>query len=130
VCASDSSAGTRILGHYLLCVGLVQLGIVAWGQQHGTNDVSWSRIGLLFPIRLVFDESASRTAYWLSLLWFTGLAVLLLRDRKPLKTYVASEAILLPGSALVFFLSRSSMTDLVAQSVFYVLNPRCRSPGP
>ena len=68
VCASDSSAGTRILGYYLLCVGLVQLGIVAWGQLHGTNDVGWSRIGLLFPIRLVFDESASRTAYWLSLL--------------------------------------------------------------
>ena len=120
MCASDSSAGTRILGYYLLCVGLVQLGIVAWGQLHGTNDVGWSRIGLLFPIRLVFDESASRTAYWLSLLWFTGLAILLLRDRKPLKTYVASEAILLPGSALVVFLSRSSMTDLVAQSVFYV----------
>ena len=90
------------------------------GQLHGTNDVGWSRIGLLFPIRLVFDESASRTAYWLSLLWFTGLAVLLLRDRKPLKTYVASEAILLPGSALVLFLGRSSMTDVVAKTVFYV----------
>jgi hypothetical protein len=44
----------------------------------------------------------------------------MLRDRKPLKTYVASEAILLPGSALVLFLGRSSMTDVVAKTVFYV----------
>jgi len=109
-CAGDSSAGTKILGYYLLCVGLVQLGIVAWGQLHGTSDLGWSRIGLRIPISLVFDDSASRTAYWLGLLWFTGLAVLMLRDRKPLKTYVASEAILLPGSALVLF-PRSFLDD-------------------
>jgi hypothetical protein len=49
-CAGDSSAGTKVLGYYLLCVGLVQLGIVAWGQLHGTSDLGWSRIGLRIPI--------------------------------------------------------------------------------
>ncbi len=50
--------GYQHFGVLLAVRRAVQLGIVAWGQLHGTNDVGWSRIGLLFPIRLVFDENA------------------------------------------------------------------------
>jgi|HubBroStandDraft_6_1064221.scaffolds.fasta_scaffold1298943_2 hypothetical protein len=95
----NSSTCTWILGYYLLGVGLIQLGILAWWQLHGA-DAGWSMIGLRVLSSIFGDfvgiDQAPRKAYFLSLLWFSGLAVLMARNRRPLKTYIASEAMLLP----------------------------------
>ena len=55
-----AGAGTRILGYYLLGVGLIQLGILVWRPGWSV----WSRDGLLFPIEMIgFDSDQAQKAY-------------------------------------------------------------------
>jgi hypothetical protein len=111
------NTGVRILGYYLLAVGLIQLGILAWSH---SADTLWSWTGLVMLSDLIGGaigiDHADLKVYCLSLLWFSGLAVLMVLGQRPLKTYVVSEAVLLLTSTVLGY-GLESFSELIRLSL-------------
>jgi hypothetical protein len=113
----------KSLGYYLLCVSLCQLGYQLWVRISGSVDQGWSRIGFRMIFRLFldlfWDDHILRAAYYLSVLWLLGLAIVMIRKRLPLKTYIAGEILLGVPSAFFFRRPYSDLFPLLHQLVFF-----------
>jgi hypothetical protein len=87
----------RILGYYLIVVELIRVGLFV--RSHGALDF----IVLIDIIGEEIGIHAGLVAFWLSVLWFSGLAMLMVLGRRPLKTYIISVTVwLLTRAALPY----------------------------
>jgi hypothetical protein len=109
----------KSLGYYLLCVSLCQLGYQLCVRISGSVDQGRSRIGFRVLFGLFLDDHILRAAYYLSVLWLLGLAIVLIRNRLPLKTYIAGEILLGLPSAFFFRRSYSDLFPLLRQLVLF-----------
>lgn len=105
----------KSLGYYLAGVSLCQFFYQLRTVLSRSVDQDWSRLGFRVGAAVFTDERTIENVYRVSILWLFALAVGFVRERMPLKAYIAGEIVLGFPTIVIFFVGFSLGQSLISQ---------------